>query len=144
MKERGKKQFPEMNPDFCYEKKLYQCHFGYQALKLRIVHYEKLNLKITGGIKSRTKRAKMLELLTFIQFKLYCIQLHLKPGYYGYYILQMINMGVHNVYKEIGDPIGLSASSEWFIVNRNSNTCSLMTIPLGSMVCFELFSSFPP
>ena len=120
-----------MNPDFCYEKKLYQCHFCYQALNLRIVHYEKLNLKITGGIKSRTKREKMLELLTFIQFKLYCIQLHLKPGYYGYYILQMINMGVHNVHKEIGDP-------------SNSNTCSLMTIPLGSVVCFELFSSFPP
>ena len=131
MKERGKKQFSEMNPDFCYEKKLYQCHFGYQALKLRIVHYEKLNLKITGGIKSRTKRAKMLELLTFIQFKLYCIQLHLKPGYSAYYILQMINMGVHNVHKEIGDP-------------SNSNTCSLMTIPLGFVVCFELFSSFAP
>ena len=43
----------------------------------------------------------MLELLTFIQFKLYCIRLHLKPSYY---ILQMINMGVHNVHKEIGDP----------------------------------------
>ena len=83
MKERGEKQFPEMNPEFCYEKKLYQCHFGYQALKLRIVHYEKLNLKILGGIKSRTKRVKMLEFLTFIQFKLYCIQLHLKPRYYG-------------------------------------------------------------
>ena len=103
MKERGEKQFSEMNTNFCYEKKLYQCHFGYQALKLRIVHYEKLNLKIIGGIKSRTKREKMLELLTFIQFKLYCIQVHLKPGYY---ILEMINMGVHNVHKEIGDPSG--------------------------------------
>ena len=68
MKERGEKQFSEMNRDFCYEKKLYQCHFGFQALKLRNVHYEKLNLKITDGKKNRTKRAKMLELLTFIQF----------------------------------------------------------------------------
>lgn len=45
----------------------------------------------------------MIELLTFIQFKLYGIQLYLKLRYY---ILQMINMGVHNVHKEIGDPSG--------------------------------------
>ena len=67
-KKGARSNFPEMNPNFWYEKKLYQCHFGCQALKLRNVHYEKLNLKITGGIKNRTKRAKMLELLTFIQF----------------------------------------------------------------------------